>query len=201
VSLPIGGVILASKSAARAQILRGAGVAFETASSGVDEDTIKAEQLAAGATPSKIAEVLAQAKAVGVSAGADALVIGADQTLELDGRLFDKAASLEEGRRQLTELRGRRHQLHSAVVIAQGGAVVWSDVQTARLTMRDFSDAFLEGYMARNAEAILTCVGGYQLEGEGVQLFEAIDGDYFTVLGLPILGLLAELRRRGAAPA
>jgi septum formation protein len=192
-------LILASQSQARAQILRGAGVAFETASSGVDEEAIKAEQLAAGAGPRKIAEILAEAKATRVSAQPPGLVIGADQTLELDGVLFDKAASPEQARANLLLLRGKTHQLHSATAIARDGVVVWSNTQSARLTMRDFSDAFLEGYMARNPDALAWCVGGYEYEGEGMQLFEAVDGDYFTILGLPILPLLAELRRLGAA--
>jgi septum formation protein len=194
-------VILASKSAARTQILRNAGVAFDTASSGVDEDVLKVEALAKGDSPVKIAETLAGAKALAVSKTRSGLVIGADQTLEFEGRLIDKAASLEEARRRLAELRGKVHQLHSAVALAVDGVVVWRETQSARLTMRDFSDAYLSGYMARNAEAASACVGGYEWEGEGLQLFEKVEGDYFTILGLPVLGLLAELRRRGVVQA
>jgi septum formation protein len=191
-------VVLASQSAARAQILRQAGVAFESVSSGVDEDVLKSEGLATGASPAQIAETLAAAKALRVSQMRPGLVIGADQTLEFEGRLIDKAASIDEAQSRLLELRGKTHQLHSAVALAIDGVVVWRETKTARLTMRSFSEAYLQGYMARNIEAARSCVGGYEWEGEGVQLFESVDGDYFTILGLPILGLLAELRRRGA---
>ena len=125
-------------------------------------------------------------------------MIGADQTLDLDGRLFDKAASADDAKANLLKLRGKIHQLHSATVIARDGAIVWRDTQSAQLTMRDFSDAYLEGYMARNADALAWCVGGYELEGEGIQLFDVVDGDYFTILGLPILPLLKALRGLGA---
>ena len=194
-------VVLASKSAARAQILRNAGVRFETAGSGVDEDVLKAEGLANGRAPAQIAMALAEAKALSVSRSRPGWVIGADQTLEFEGRLFDKAASAEDACRRLIELRGKSHQLHSAVALAADGKVIWREIKTASLTMRDFSDAYLEGYMARNAEAATACVGGYEWEGEGVQLFEAVEGDYFTILGLPLLGVLAELRRLGAVAA
>ena len=194
-------VILASKSAARTQILRNAAVAFEAASSGVYEDVLKAEGLARSDSPAQIAETLAAAKALAVSRARPGLVIGADQTLEFEGRLFDKASSADEARERLAELRGKTHQLHSAVALANDGVVVWRETKTARLTMRAFSDAYLTGYMTRNAEAATSCVGGYEWEGEGVQLFERVEGDYFTILGLPILGLLAELRLRGAVQA
>ena len=191
-------IILASKSAARAQILASAGVAFDVAGSGVDEDAIKAKLLAEGATPRDIALTLARTKALAVSAARPGLVIGADQTLDLDGVLFDKAPDLRAARQRFEQLRGRRHQLHSAVAVAEGGAIRWSEVQSASLSMRDLSDAFLDDYLARNAEAALSSVGGYQLEGEGLQLFDQIDGDYFTILGLPVLGLLGVLREDGA---
>ncbi len=194
-------LLLASKSAARAMILKGAGVAFETVSAGVDEAALKAAALAKGETPKRIAEILAQAKAVAASKGSLALTIGADQTLELDGLLFDKAETLGEASENLKTLRGRTHRLHSAVALAQDGLTIWRDVQTASLTMRDFSNAFADRYLVQNADAALACVGGYELEGEGVQLFSAIDGDYFTILGLPILPLLAELRRLELIPA
>jgi septum formation protein len=195
-------IVLASKSASRAALLAGAGVAFETVGSGVDEAELKARLQDDGAGPAKIAAELAEAKALAVSAEApEALVIGADQTLELDGLLYDKAESLSEARERLATLRGRRHELHSAVAAARAGRVVWRVSESPALTMRDFSDAYLDGYLARNGVTLLGSVGCYMLEGEGAQLFEAIAGDYFAILGLPLLPLLAFLRREGALAA
>ena len=194
-------LVLASNSVARAQILGSAGVAVDVRSAGVDEGPIKADAMAKGASPRRIAEILAEAKAVAASKGSLDLTIGADQTLEFDGQLFDKAETLGRAREDLQRLRGQTHQLHSAVALAQDGRVVWHDIQSVSLTMRAFSDDFLGAYLARNAEIATSCVGGYALEGEGVQLFSAIDGDYFAVLGLPILPLLAELRSLGVVPA
>lgn len=191
-------VVLASKSVARAQILTGAGVSFTVVGSGVDEHAAKTEMLASGGNPRTVAEGLAELKAVSVSASHHGLVIGADQTLDLDGRLFDKVDSLDQARSRLVELRGRRHHLYSGVVIARDGAPIWRETADATLTMRAFSDAFLDGYLGRNADAALSSVGCYRLEGEGAQLFETIDGDYFAILGLPLLGLLDALRRYGA---
>jgi len=190
-------LVLASKSCSRAAILTGAGVAFETVDSGVDEAAAKDRLL--GATPCEVAEHLAKAKAIAVSvARPDALVIGADQTLDLDGQLYDKAADLAEARARLLQLRGREHRLHGGLVAAQGGAVVWRATETSRLWMRRFSDAFLDGYLARGGDALLGSVGCYLLEGEGAQLFERIEGDYFAILGLPLLPLLAFLRSQSA---
>lgn len=192
---------LASKSAARAAILAGAGIVCDLAASGVDEDEVKTRLLRDGADPRQIALALAEAKALAVSRGRPGLVIGADQTLDMDGALFDKAASIEEARRRLQALRGRAHQLHSGVAVARDGAVIWREVQSAHLAMRAFSDAFLETYLAHNGQAALSSVGCYQLETEGLQLFERIDGDYFAILGLPMMGLLDLLRREGAIAA
>ena len=194
-------VILASKSAARAQVLSAAGVVFESVGAGVDETAAKEGLLANGATPRDVAEELAGQKAVAASQGRAGLVIGADQTLDLDGRLFDKAETLEEARERLAMLRGRTHQLHSAVAVAQGGKVIWREAPAATLTMRDFSDSFLDTYLTRHGDALLGSVGCYRLEDDGVQLFEAIDGDYFTILGLPLMGLLGVLREHGALTA
>jgi septum formation protein len=195
-------MILASKSRTRAELLRAAGVPFEMRGSGVDEEPIKAAALAEGATPRDIALRLAEAKALAVSKSAgDTLVIGADQTLDLDGRLFDKPASTAEARTRLLELRGRAHQLHSGVVLARGGHIVWRDVPSATLHVRAFSDAWLDIYMQSVDAAVLESVGAYQLEGAGVQLFERIDGDWFTILGLPMLSLLEALRAEGAVPS
>jgi septum formation protein len=193
--------VLASKSRSRAAVLAGAGVAFETEDSEVDEGALKAGLLADGAGPREVAERLGEAKALAVSARRpDALVIGADQTLDLGGALYDKPADLAEARRHLTAMRGRGHALHGGVVAAERGEVVWRTTETSRLWMRAFSDAFLDGYLARGGEALLASVGAYQLEGEGAQLFERIEGDYFAILGLPLLPLLAFLRGRGAIP-
>ena len=193
-------LILASQSAVRASLLRAAGLTFETASPGVDEDAVKAAH--PGAPPREIAAILADKKALAIAAygRTDALVIGADQTLEYDGRLFDKAQSIEEARARLFLLRGRTHNLHSAVTLARKGEVLWRETVTASLTMREFSDAWLDHYLACNPE-VLSSVGCYQLEGMGVQLFSRIDGDYFAILGLPLTQLLETVRREGAIPS
>jgi septum formation protein len=194
-------LVLASKSAARQSLLRGAGVAFEAVGAALDEDQVKDDLAAHGLDPKAMAMALAQAKAVETSKVMDGLVIGADQTLDLAGELVGKASDLGAARERLKALRGRRHQLHSATAAAQRGELLWTDVRTATLTMRPFGDAFLDGYLARNGEAALASVGCYQLEGEGVQLFEKIDGDYFTILGLPLPPLLDFLRERGMLPS
>jgi septum formation protein len=191
-------VTLASKSAARLAILRQAGIEFEAVVAGVDEDAAKAGLLAEGSSPREVADALAEMKAVKISTRRPGLVIGADQTLDLAGRLIDKVGTLDEARALLLALRGQTHRLHSAVVVAQGGQPIWRVVQSAKLSVRPFSDAWLDGYLARRGEHILHCVGCYELESEGVQLFDAIDGDYFTILGLPLVGLLDVLRRHGA---
>ena len=187
-------VILASKSAARRAVLDGVGVLFEAATAGVDEDAVKTALLAEGATPREIAEALAELKAVKIAARRPGLVIGADQTLEFEGGLYDKVETVDAARERLRLLRGRPHQLHSAVVVAKDGAPVWRELASATLVMRDFSDAFLEAYLAAEGEAALGSVGCYRLEGPGAQLFDRIEGDYFAILGLPLLALLEFLR-------
>jgi septum formation protein len=191
------GVTLASASAIRAEMLKTAGVDVEATASGVDEVSIKAALGAQGAPARDVADGLAEAKAVKVSLKRPGLVIGADSILELDGRLYDKPESPSEARRHLMELRGRSHQLHSAAVVAEAGAPVWRHVSSATLHMRVFSDAFLDQYIALEGEALLSSVGCYRLEGLGAQLFDRIEGDYFAILGLPLLQVLDYLRVRG----
>jgi septum formation protein len=187
-------VTLASQSAARKALLTAAGVSFTAVSPGVDEDLVKAEL--ARYPVRDIALALADAKALAVTA--PGLIIGADQTLEFEHGLYDKAADIDEARDRLLLMRGKTHELHSAVAVARDGAVIWKERVTAALTMRNFGDAFLASYLAANRDAVLSSVGGYQLEGAGLQLFDKIEGDYFAILGLPMLGLLDLLRREGA---
>lgn len=194
-------VILASKSAARRAVLSGAGIDFEVQVSGVDEDILKDQLLARGASVSQIAEALAEQKALKVSETAAGLVIGSDQTLDFEGRLYDKAETLAEARERLKTLRGKSHQLHSAVVVARSGQVIWREVVSSTLTMRDFTDGFLDSYLATEGEQALGSVGCYRLEGPGAQLFSKIEGDYFAILGLPLMGLLDLLRAHGEVEA
>jgi septum formation protein len=193
-------IILASTSAIRIHLLTAAGVPFEAVPAGVDETTIKDALLAEGLGPRDIADALAQAKAVKVSSRRPGLVIGADQTLDFEGTLFDKADSVEEARTRLRQMRGKTHRLHCAMVVARDGTPIWREVVTTTLRMRPFSDDYLEGYLERNAPGILSSVGCYQLEGEGVQLFDRIEGDYFAILGLSLIPLFDFLRRHEAIP-
>lgn len=197
-TLPSPGLILASKSAARAGILRGAGLSFQQVAAGVDEDSIKAGLRAEGASPLKQAELLAETKALKASRARPEIVLGADQMLDLEGEGFDKPPSLDAAREQLLRLRGRTHILQTALVACIEGAPVWRHVAQPRLTMRAFSDAFLDNYIEQEAETLLDTVGGYRLEGRGAQLFERIEGDFFSILGLPLLPLLTWLRDRNA---
>ena len=191
-------LILASKSPFRAAILRNAGIAFRAEAADIDERAAEAPLLKGGASAEDIASVLAEAKALAVSERfPHSLILGADQTLSLDDELFHKPADMEAARRHLLVLSGNTHVLSSALVLAQRGETIWRHVSVARLTMRELSPAFIGRHLARVGEAALSSVGAYQYEGEGIQLFEAIDGDYFTIVGLPLLPLLAELRRLG----
>lgn len=187
---------LASKSRVRADILSGAGLAFDMHPSGVDEDVLKAEH---GGDPPALAIALAEAKAKAVSV--PGLIIGADQLLHCDGKLYDKPRDMDEARANLQVFRGKTHQLIGGVVLVENGETLWAHQQSVSLTMRDFSDAFLDLYLAEAGAAILASVGCYQLEGLGAHLFSHIDGDYFATLGLPLLPLLDGLRAHGGLAA
>jgi septum formation protein len=189
-------LILASRSAARRAMLTGAGVPFTALDAGVDEAAIKASLK--GMDPAELALELARAKALAVSRhDPEAWVLGSDQTLDFDGGMISKARDLMQARHRLQQMRGHTHHLNSGVALAWGGAVVWSGVDTARMTMRRFTDDFLDAYLAAEGEGLLGSVGCYRLEGMGSQLFDRVEGDYFTVLGMPLWPVLAELRRAG----
>jgi septum formation protein len=188
-----GRLVLASGSGVRAMLLRNAGLDFEVHPADVDEDAIK--QASGSLSPENLALKLAEEKALAISVErSDDLVIGADQILECDGILFDKPKGYEGARNHMNKLRGRTHRLISASCVAEGGKIVWHNIEEARLTMRDFSDEFLEHYLATAGDGILASVGAYRLEEMGIQLFENIDGDQTTILGLPLLPLFGFLR-------
>lgn len=202
-------LILASQSQSRRALLAGAGLRFETSPAQIDERALEAEVLGKGGDALAVAQKLAEAKALTVSANhGGAVVIGADQVLaEADGPLpgsptrgevkkeiLHKPADMADAATQLDRLRGRTHYLHSGVALVRDGAVLWSSVESAALTMRDFSPAERDIVLALEGEAVLGSVGGYRLEGPSIRLFSQVEGDYFTILGLPLLPLLAALR-------
>jgi septum formation protein len=190
--------ILASASESRARILRAAGVPFEIQPAHVDEESTKEALLAEGADHSAVAHALAELKAVRVSTThPGALVLGADQVGSFEGSLLSKCDSMDEAADLLRRMRGKTHELISALVLAKNGAAVWRHTSRARLTMRKFSDAFLADYLAREGKVLLKGVGCYRVEGPGAQLFEKIDGDYFSIQGLSLVPLLAVLRTQG----
>jgi septum formation protein len=187
-------LILASQSAARQSLLAGAGLKFESSPALIDERALEAAGL--GKPSEAVARALAEAKALSVSALRPAdWVIGADQMLDLAGERLHKPADLAAARAQLWALRGRTHALHSGIALARHGAIVWSTVESARLTMRAFSAGDLDAVLAAEGTALLGAVGSYRLEGPSIGLFERLEGDYFTILGLPLLPLLAALRQ------
>ena len=191
-------LILASTSESRFRLLTDAGLTFEVVPPGVDEDEVKRSMAAERSPPQAVAEALAELKARRVSARqADALVIGADSTLACNGRLFDKPPTLAAARTQLLALRGQTHELFSSVVVARNGQRIWHWGERARLTMRPFNESFLDAYLARSGDSVTTSVGAYRLESFGAQLFTRVDGDYFTILGLPLLPLLSFLSNHG----
>ncbi len=190
-------LVLASKSAARRALLEAAGIPIEIVPASIDERAV--ERDAGLKDAGMAAALLAREKAKAVAQKhPDRMVIGADQTLALGERRFSKAADRAGAREQLAALRGKTHSLHSAVAVVQDGAVVFEHADAAHLTMRNFSGRFLEGYLDAVGDGATSSVGGYQLEGMGLQLFERVEGDHFTVLGLPMLPLLDWLRRSGA---
>ena len=189
-------LVLASKSNIRRALLAAAGVAVEVVPSDIDERAVEGK--APLKSPAGVAALLARAKASAVARSRPGrLVLGADQVLALDAKRFTKPADRAAARAQLRELAGQAHELHSAIAFVQDATVLFEHVSTARLTMRTFSDEFLECYLDAAGVAATESVGAYQLEGLGVQLFDSVDGDYFTVLGLPLLAVLDFLRRHG----
>lgn len=194
-------LILASASPSRAALLAGAGVQFSVQPADIDEGAVRdVMRKDSGATPSDVAEVLARTKAEAVSAQRpEALVIGADQILSLGDTIFEKPADLGDARRTLLALQGKTHHLHAAVALARGGHTLWAHVETASLTMRTLTPEQLGQYLAAAGDNVLTSVGAYQLESLGVQLFEKIEGDYFTILGLPLLALFNRLREESTS--
>ena len=191
-------IILASSSQTRQRLLSAVGLSFTHAPARIDEEAIRASLEADGAKPLDVADLLAEMKARKLAEKHfDALVLGCDQVLDFKGKSWGKPASQDEAIQQLSQLRGQTHQLLSAIVVYYQGESVWRHVGKARLTMHAFSDDWLESYVSRNWESIRHSVGCYLLEGEGVRLFSSVEGDYFTILGLPLLPLLGYFRTRG----
>ncbi len=191
-------LILASGSPWRAKMLRDAGLSIVTDPADIDERAVEAPLRAADLPAEDVAAVLAEAKATEVAPRhPGALVLGCDQVLEFGGEIHSKPADMEAARRKLLAMRGKAHHLHSALAVVRDGETIWRHVATATLTMRDFSPEFVGRYLADAGDAVLSSVGAYQIEGRGIQLFEKIDGDFFTIVGLPLLPLLAFLRDQG----
>jgi septum formation protein len=192
-------IILASGSAHRRMLLANAGLEFSVEKPDIDERAVEAALAGSGTNPEDVAAILAEAKATGVSERhQEALVIGSDQTLSLDDERFHKPADMEAARRQLLRLSGRTHQLSSAVVLVRGGETLWRHLAVAHMTMRRLDPAYIGRYLSRVGDAALSSVGCYQIEGQGIRLFEKIEGDFFAIVGLPLLPLLAALRQERA---
>jgi septum formation protein len=195
-------LILASASTSRQRLLADAGIIAATDPADIDESIIKQECRQTGRSSTECAAQLAEAKARAVAVRhRDGLVLGADQMLDCDGEWFDKPRDVTEARDQLQRLRGRTHELITAATIIRNGEQLWQAIERPRVTMRAFSDAFLDHYLGWVGDRVLNTVGGYELEKRGAQLMEKVDGDYFAILGLPLLPLMHFLRGAGALPA
>ncbi|MDG5748075.1 Maf family protein [Qipengyuania sp. XHP0207] len=191
------GIVLASNSASRKAMLEAAGIAFTAQPADVDERALEADM--AGADPAEVAQALAAAKAAAITS--EQLVLGSDSLVEVDGRRFDKPASRAQAAEHLRSFSGKVMTLHSAAALARGGQIVWVGSDFARLRVRELSDAFIDAYLDAEWPAVSYCVGVFRIEGPGVQLFESIMGDQFTVLGMPLLQVLEALREEGALAA
>ena len=191
-------IILASGSAIRRKLMDDAGIEFEVIAKPVDEAAIKDTMLAETARLQDIADALAEAKSLRVSRIEPGLVIGADQIMVMDGELFDKPKDIDAARQRLKLMRGKTHYLVGAVVISENGSPVWRHLTKTKLTMRDFSDAFIEDYLKAEGEMVTKSVGAYRFEGLGAQLFSHVEGDFFSILGLSLLPVMDYLRTRGA---
>lgn len=190
-------LILASGSAIRRKMMLDAGIEFEVITRPVDEDAIKASMLAENTPLKDIADALAEAKSLRVSRQTPGLVIGADQIMVMDNALFDKPKDMAEARERLLQMRGKTHYLIGAVVVSENGVPVWRHLAKTKLTMREFSDSFLDAYLEAEGELVLQSVGAYRFEGRGAQLFSKVEGDFFSILGLSLLPLMDYLRIRG----
>ncbi|GGF75722.1 Maf-like protein [Azorhizobium oxalatiphilum] len=191
-------LLLASRSAARLDMLRNAGLRVEARPVELDERAVEDEAVRSGAAPDDVARVLAREKALAASRLVPGrVVLGADQTLAVAGGVLHKPADLDAARDQLRKLSGRAHVLHSGVAVVRDEEVLFEDVDSARLVMRDLSEDFLDSYLAEAGPQVISSVGAYQIEGHGVQLFEAVEGSHFTILGLPLLKVLAYFRSEG----
>lgn len=196
-------LILASQSSARRGVLNAAGVSFEAMAPMVDEESAKAALRGDGISPRDLADALAELKALKLSRRFPAdLVLGCDQTLSLDdSTMFDKPESRAALKNQLKALSGNTHNLWSAAVLAQGGTAIWRHIERCKMAVRPLSDVFIDAYIEAEGDALLSCVGGYLIEGRGIQLFSHIEGSHFGILGLPLLPLLDILRTRGVIPS
>jgi len=191
-------IILASASKIRATIMADAGIKFAICPTNIDEDVIKNQCLAEKQSIPYLVEKLAFAKARALPSASNEIIIGADQVLEFEGKVFDKPRSVKEAYTRLLALRGHEHRLIGAVCILQNGENPWCHISTTKLQMREFSDEFLKDYIEEEGEALTACVGAYKFEGRGALLFDRVEGDFFSILGLSLLPLLSELRLRGA---